>query len=434
MAFLFRKEELEKIKKHVTMPEAEESRPLWQNSLFLAVLDSDIRQLGQARDHRGPLVPHLFDQVVGHRPVWPRPRSDPDGLVSPAARPCAAGHRWWSRPSFSVPNRWCRSPSPWSGCPGSPALTGIRGAPGFPRPGTMPSKSPLLLIGVLIAGVLLGRPGHEGLIPSAWVSTNHRRQFPGREFLCSLCRCLHVLRHPDRGAIVQGLIGSGMGQGPALALLLAGPALSLPNMLVINSVLGTTKTLAFVSLVIVRRPVGCCSACGWLDDAEAGPSISLLQERNRPDRFRGFGTWQRGQHPFPQELADGHALQAGSERQVIIEVVAHQSEDTVRGIALTPTQGLFRGAPVIDTGQPLRVPVGRRLLGRMLNVFGDPIDGGGHFEDEEWRSIQPPLSLAQRSAKMEIFETGIKAIDLLSPLERGGKAGMFAALVSAKRW
>ncbi len=124
--------------------------------------------------------------------------------------------------------------------------------------------------------------------------------------------------------------------------------------------------------------------------------------------------------------AVNHALRAGSERQVIIEVVAHQSEDTVRGIALTPTQGLFRGAPAIDTGQPLRVPVGRRLLGRMLNVFGDPIDGGGHFEDEEWRSIhQPPLSLAQRSAKMEIFETGIKAIDLLSPLERGGKAGMF---------
>ncbi|MCU0734696.1 MAG: F0F1 ATP synthase subunit beta [Methylotetracoccus sp.] len=130
---------------------------------------------------------------------------------------------------------------------------------------------------------------------------------------------------------------------------------------------------------------------------------------------------------FPSCLpAVHHALQAGNEHPVIIEVVAHQSADTVRGIALTPTQGLFRGAPALDTGQPLRVPVGRRLLGRMLNVFGTAIDGGDPFQGGEWRSIhQAPLPLARRSAKMEMFETGIKAIDLLSPLERGGKAGMF---------
>jgi F-type H+-transporting ATPase subunit beta len=130
---------------------------------------------------------------------------------------------------------------------------------------------------------------------------------------------------------------------------------------------------------------------------------------------------------FPDGLpAVNHALKAGAEGRVIIEVVAHQSADTVRGIALTPTQGLFRGAPVLDTGESLQVPVGRRLLGRMLNVFGAPIDGGQPFEGGEWRSIhQAPLPLARRSAKMEMFETGIKAIDLLSPLERGGKAGMF---------
>ncbi|MGR8980677.1 MAG: F0F1 ATP synthase subunit beta [Gammaproteobacteria bacterium] len=121
-----------------------------------------------------------------------------------------------------------------------------------------------------------------------------------------------------------------------------------------------------------------------------------------------------------------NALKTGTDNPVIIEVVAHQNADTVRGIALTSTQGLFRGAPVLDTGAPLQVPVGRRLLGRMLNVFGAPIDGGESFEGGTWRSIhQSPIPLTQRSAKMEMFETGIKAIDLLSPLERGGKAGMF---------
>jgi F-type H+-transporting ATPase subunit beta len=130
---------------------------------------------------------------------------------------------------------------------------------------------------------------------------------------------------------------------------------------------------------------------------------------------------------FPNGLPPvRRALKAGAEGRVIIEVVAHQSADTVRGIALTPTQGLFRGAPAVDTGLPLQVPVGRRLLGRMLNVFGAPIDGGEPLTGGEWRSIhQAPLPLSRRSARMAMFETGIKAIDLLSPLERGGKAGMF---------
>lgn len=130
---------------------------------------------------------------------------------------------------------------------------------------------------------------------------------------------------------------------------------------------------------------------------------------------------------FPPPLPPvKHALRAGDQGQIVIEVVAHQSADTVRGIALTSTQGLYRGAPVVDSGRPLQVPVGRRLLGRMLNVFGEAIDGGQAFSGGEWRSIhQAPLPLSRRSATMELFETGIKAIDLLAPLQRGGKAGMF---------
>jgi F-type H+-transporting ATPase subunit beta len=111
---------------------------------------------------------------------------------------------------------------------------------------------------------------------------------------------------------------------------------------------------------------------------------------------------------------------------VVMEVADHPDAHTVRCIALTPTRGLARGAAVADTNGSLEVPVGESLLGRMLNVFGEVIDGGAPLEAVEWRSIhQPPVPLARRAIRSEIFETGIKVIDLLSPLERGGKAGLF---------
>jgi len=119
-------------------------------------------------------------------------------------------------------------------------------------------------------------------------------------------------------------------------------------------------------------------------------------------------------------------LNAGPRADVIIEVLSHENNKIARGIALTPTQGLARGDPVIDSGGELTVPTGRALLGRMLNVFGNPIDGKEAMLDVDWRSIhQPPLPLARRTVSAEIFQTGIKVIDLLAPLERGGKAGMF---------
>ncbi|HET9491001.1 MAG TPA: F0F1 ATP synthase subunit beta [Methylomirabilota bacterium] len=111
---------------------------------------------------------------------------------------------------------------------------------------------------------------------------------------------------------------------------------------------------------------------------------------------------------------------------VVMEVANHLDASTVRCIALTPTRGLARGSAVIDTGGPLQIPVGDPLLGRMLNVFGEVIDGGAPLEGVEWQSIhRPPVPLARRAIRSEIFETGIKVIDLLSPLERGGKAGLF---------
>ncbi len=109
---------------------------------------------------------------------------------------------------------------------------------------------PLLFGGVLVAGFLLGRPGHEGLIPSEGITSLVGGNSLFANFFASCAGALMYFATLTEVPILQGLIGSGMGKGPALALLLAGPALSLPSMLVIRSLIGTKKTLAFVSLVV----------------------------------------------------------------------------------------------------------------------------------------------------------------------------------------
>ncbi len=119
-------------------------------------------------------------------------------------------------------------------------------------------------------------------------------------------------------------------------------------------------------------------------------------------------------------------LRAGPKQEIVIEVLAQRDARHVRGISLTPTQGLARGMVVEDTGGPLMVPVGKPVLSRMFDVFGHTIDREEPLKDVQLRSVhQPPPSLARRSTKSEIFETGIKVIDVLVPLERGGKAGLF---------
>jgi hypothetical protein len=118
---------------------------------------------------------------------------------------------------------------------------------------------PLLLGGVLIAGFLLGRPGHEGIVPSEWVETVVGGNTIGANFLASLVGAFMYFATLTEVPIVQGLMGSGMGEGPALALLLAGPALSLPSVLVIQQVIGTKKTVVYVALVVVMATV-----TGWL--------------------------------------------------------------------------------------------------------------------------------------------------------------------------
>jgi hypothetical protein len=118
---------------------------------------------------------------------------------------------------------------------------------------------PLLFFGVLFAGAFLGRPGHEGLIPNKWVEWAVGGNSLRANLLASVAGAFMYFATLTEVPILQGLIGSGMGKGPALALLLAGPALSLPSMLVIRSIMGTQKTIVFCSLVVVMATI-----CGMI--------------------------------------------------------------------------------------------------------------------------------------------------------------------------
>ncbi len=129
---------------------------------------------------------------------------------------------------------------------------------------------------------------------------------------------------------------------------------------------------------------------------------------------------------FDEYLPPIYSLLHAREGSIAIEVLSQLDAHRVRGIALTPTQGLARGMVVNDSGGPLQAPVGKGILSRMFDVFGNTIDRQPTPEDIEWRSVHnAPPALARRSTKSEIFETGIKLIDVMMPLERGGKAGLF---------
>jgi hypothetical protein len=114
---------------------------------------------------------------------------------------------------------------------------------------------PLLLIGILVSGVSFGRPGQEGLIPSVWVSKLVGGNSLWANLFASVVAAFMYFATLTEVPILQGLIGSGMGKGPALSLLLAGPALSLPSMLVLLSIMGTKKALVFISLVVVMSTI-----------------------------------------------------------------------------------------------------------------------------------------------------------------------------------
>ena len=109
-----------------------------------------------------------------------------------------------------------------------------------------------------------------------------------------------------------------------------------------------------------------------------------------------------------------------------VEVEQHMGDDIVRTIAMESTDGLKRGVKAVDTGKPISVPVGKNVLGRLFNVLGNPIDNCGPVESEEYYPIHRPApSFKEQSLEPEMFETGIKVIDLIAPYQKGGKIGLF---------
>ncbi len=111
---------------------------------------------------------------------------------------------------------------------------------------------------------------------------------------------------------------------------------------------------------------------------------------------------------------------------LVLEVAQHLGEGTVRAVAMDTTDGLVRGQEVTSTGSPITMPVGPDVLGRILNVVGEPVDGGPRVESKErWPIHRPAPAYVDQSTKVEIFETGIKVIDLLAPYRKGGKIGLF---------
>ncbi len=126
-------------------------------------------------------------------------------------------------------------------------------------------------------------------------------------------------------------------------------------------------------------------------------------------------------------INDALLVESDANDRLVVEVQEHLDRRTVRGVAMENTAGLRRGAAVWQTGGPIQVPVGEKVLGRLINVTGSPIDGRGAFEsDAPRRSIhRGSPSISRQDHKREVFRTGIKVADLLAPLARGGKAGMF---------
>jgi uncharacterized membrane protein YraQ (UPF0718 family) len=260
MHLLFRKEEQQKVTQAV-MPDQDGSRPLWKTTFYFMVMIAVLVFANWGK----PISQHGFWAFV-YQSKWL--------LTSVFA--IALGTililwfkiRWWKVTLAALPAAILTFIAPSYINPEiTPLVVFAAGTIGFSivtsfdkgESGEWFSSSwtfakqilPLLLFGVLISGFLLGRVGHEGIIPSSWVSAAVGGNSFRANFLSSVVGAFMYFATLTEVPILQGLIASGMGKGPALALLLAGPALSLPSMLVLNGIMGLKKTVTYVVLVII---------------------------------------------------------------------------------------------------------------------------------------------------------------------------------------
>ncbi len=259
MHFIFRHDNMEKDKTEMVMPDEEPGRPLWQNGLYFAAL---VAILVFANWGRPDEISGFWFMIYSLKWVI-------TGVVSAMLGLMLIfwiNIKWWKVTvaglvtlvlALLLPQEPLFAFS--AGLLGLSIITVTsKGEAGewFEQSwGFTKQIMPLLLYGILIAGLFLGRPDHEGLIPSSWVAGAVGGNSVMANLLASVAGAFMYFATLTEIPILQGLIGSGMGKGPALALLLAGPALSLPNMLVIRSVIGTKKTVVFVLLVIIMATI-----------------------------------------------------------------------------------------------------------------------------------------------------------------------------------
>ena len=259
MHFIFRKEESARIEAQAVTVEAEKGRPLWQTTLYFAAM---IGILVFANWGKPQEIGGFWAAIYSAKWVITSAFAAALGVMLSAW----FGLRWWKLLVIAIPTVILALV--FRGQPLIPFAAGFIGLSIF----TSNDKGetgdwfnstwvfakqilPLLLIGVLISGFLLGRPGQEGVIPSSWVAALVGGNSLWANLFASVVAAFMYFATLTEVPILQGLMGAGMGKGPALALLLAGPALSLPSMLVLRSIMGLKKTVVFVALVVVMSTI-----------------------------------------------------------------------------------------------------------------------------------------------------------------------------------
>ncbi|MCG3147809.1 MAG: hypothetical protein PCFJNLEI_01250 [Verrucomicrobiae bacterium] len=259
MHFIFRKEELAKAAAAAEMPEPEVKRPLWQNIIYFAAMIGVLVFANWGKPAEASGLWHFIWLAK-----WPI--TFVFAVVLAVVLVLWFGMKWWQMLVVAIPVAVLAVVLP--GAPMIPFVVAViglsvftstnKGETGewFSSTWTFAKQiTPLLLFGVLAAGFFLGRPGHEGVIPSEWVTQAVGGNSLRANLLASVVGAFMYFATLTEVPILQGLIGSGMGQGPALALLLAGPALSLQSMLVLRTIMGIKKTVVYVLLVVVMATI-----------------------------------------------------------------------------------------------------------------------------------------------------------------------------------